>query len=161
MARFIEFADRMGIERLCIYMGQHWNRDPSPEDMRKQNDEVLQALSHWHHRAFGFVYLNPKHVEASLREIERCIGHGPMVGVKLWVAQACSAKELDPIVEAAGKLKAIIFQHTWLKAGGNDPGESSPADFAALAQRHPQAPFIFGPSGGDLGRGFPPIRRHH
>src|SRR5258705_12807112 len=139
-------------------MGQHWNRDPSREDMRKQNDEVLQALSHWHHRAFGFVYLNPKHVKASLQEIERCIAHGPMVGVKLGVAQACSAKELDPIVEAAGKLKAVIFQHTWLKAGGNDPGESSPADLAALAQRHPEATFICGHSGGDWERGLRTIR---
>src|SRR5258705_4848673 len=135
-------------------MGQHWNRDPSREDMRKQNDEVLQALSHWHHRAFGFVYLNPKHVEASIQEIERCVGHGPMVGVKLWVAHACSAKELDPIVEAAGKLKAVIFQHTWLKAGGNDPRGSNPACFGALAPKHSEGTFIFRHSGGGLERGF-------
>jgi predicted TIM-barrel fold metal-dependent hydrolase len=158
MARFIEFADRMGIERLCIYMGQHWNRDPSVEDMRAQNDDVLQALSHWHHRAFGFVYLNPNHVEASLQEIDRCIGNGPMVGVKLWVARRCNAKELDPIVEAAAKLKAVIFQHTWLKAGGNDPGESTPSDLAELAVRHPAATFICGHSGGDWERGLRAIR---
>jgi hypothetical protein len=158
MARFIEFADRMGIERLCIYMGQHWSRDPSPEDMRAQNDEVLQALSHWHDRAFGFVYLNPRHVEASLKEIDRCIGDGPMVGVKLWVAERCDAKELDPLVKAAGKLKAVIFQHTWLKAGGSDPGESVPADLAALARRHPDVTFICGHSGGNWERGLRDIR---
>ncbi len=63
MAQLIEFADRMGIERLCVYMGMNWTQDPSPENFRQQNDEVLQALSHWHHRAFiGFVYLNPKYV---------------------------------------------------------------------------------------------------
>src|SRR5690349_13137235 len=132
MARFIELANRMGIDRLCIYMGEHWSQNPSPEDMRQQNDDVLQALSHWHHRAFGFVYLNPKHVEASLAEIDRCIRNGPMVGVKLWTAHRCSEKELDPIVEAAGKLKAVIFQHTWLKTTGNGPDESSPADLVAL-----------------------------
>ena len=60
--------------------------DPSAEELRRQNDQVLQALSHWHHRAFGFVYVNPKHVEASLREIDRCVRDGPMVGLKLWVA---------------------------------------------------------------------------
>jgi predicted TIM-barrel fold metal-dependent hydrolase len=158
MARFIELANRMGIERLCIYMGEHWSHDPSPEDMRQQNDDVLQALSHWHHRAFGFVYLNPKHVEASLAEIDRCIRNGPMVGVKLWTAHRCSEKELDPIVEAAGKLKAVIFQHTWLKTTGNEPGESSPADLVALAQRHPGVSFICGHTGGDWERGIRTIR---
>ena len=44
----------MGIERICVFMGMNWSYDPSVEDMRKQNDEVLAALQHWHHRAFGF-----------------------------------------------------------------------------------------------------------
>jgi uncharacterized protein len=149
MGRLMEYADRMGIERVCIYMGEHWSQNPSPDDMRRQNDDVLQALSHWHHRAFGFVYLNPNHVEASLREIDRCIRHGPMVGVKLWVARKCSDPELDPLVEAATKLQAVIFQHTWVKITGDEPGESRPADLVSLAARHPGAVFICGHSGGD------------
>ena len=54
MAQLIEFADRMGIERICVYMGMRWSSDPKPDDFRQQNDKVIQALSHWHHRAFGF-----------------------------------------------------------------------------------------------------------
>src|ERR1041384_6825240 len=42
--QLIAFADRMGIERICIFMGLDWSYDPSPEDMRKQNDDVLEAL---------------------------------------------------------------------------------------------------------------------
>lgn len=158
MARLIELADRMGIERVCIYMGEKWSNDPSPDDFKKQNDDVLQALSHWHHRAFGFVYLNPKHVDASLAEMERCIAHGPMVGVKLWVAERCSSKNLDPIVERARQLKAVVFQHTWFKTGGNQPGESSPLDLVDLALRHPEATIICGHTGGDWERGIRAIR---
>jgi predicted TIM-barrel fold metal-dependent hydrolase len=160
MVKLIEFADRMGIERVCIYMGQQWSRDPSPEDFRKQNDEVLQALSHWHHRAFGFVYLNPKHVKESLAEIDRCIKNGPMIAIKLWVAHRCNAVELDPIVQGAIELKAVIFQHAWFKAEGNDAGESTPSDLAELAQRHPMATFICGHTGGDWERGICAIRPH-
>jgi uncharacterized protein len=160
MARFVELADRMGIERLCVYMGQQWSHDPSPDNMRQQNDDVLQALSHWHHRAFGFVYLNPKHVEASLAEIDRCIRNGPMVAVKLWVAKKCSDQELDPIVEAATKLKAVIFQHTWVKSTGNEPGESIPSDLVQLAQRHPNATIICGHTGGDWEPSIRTIRAH-
>src|SRR5205823_7991569 len=115
MAALIKFADRMGIERLCVYMGLNLSNDPDPKDLRQQNDEVLQALSHWHDRAFGFVYLNPKHVKESLTEIDRCVRDGPMVGVKLWVALRANAAELDPIITRATELKAVVFQHTWIK----------------------------------------------
>jgi hypothetical protein len=76
MVQLIKYADRMSIARLCVYMGMNLSFDPTPEDFRKQNDEVLQALSHWHRRAFGFVYVNPKHVKESLAEIDRCIRDG-------------------------------------------------------------------------------------
>ncbi len=160
MAQLIEFADRMGIERLCVYMGMPWSRDPSPEALRTENDQVLQALSHWHHRAFGFVYLNPRHVEASLAELERCVKNGPMVGVKLWVARECRAAELDPLIRRAAELKAVVFQHTWLKVAGNDPGESTPFDLAELGARHPAIPIICGHTGGDWERGLRAIRAH-
>jgi predicted TIM-barrel fold metal-dependent hydrolase len=158
MGRLMELATRMGIERVCTYMGEKWSNDPAPADFKKQNDDVLQALSHWHHRAFGFVYLNPKHVTESLAEMERCIAKGPMVGVKLWVAERCNSKNLDPIVRRAVELKAVIFQHTWFKTGGNQPGESSPLDLVELVKRHPGATFICGHTGGDWERGIRAIR---
>jgi predicted TIM-barrel fold metal-dependent hydrolase len=158
MAGLIRYADRMGIARLCVYMGMRFSYDPSPEDFRRQNDEVLQALSHWHDRAFGFVYVNPKHVPESLAEIDRCVRDGPMVGVKLWVARRANAPELDPIVRRAAELKAVVFQHTWIKITGNLPGESTPADLAALATRHPQASIICGHTGGDWEQGIRTVR---
>jgi hypothetical protein len=106
--------------------------DPTPEEMRQANEQVLRAVSQFPDRAFGFVYLNPKHTQASLEELERHVANGPMVGVKLWVAQHCDAPELDPILERAAELKAIVLQHTWLKITGNLPGESTPRDTAEL-----------------------------
>ena len=160
LAKLLEFADRMGIARLCIFMGMELSYDPSIEKMRQENDEVLQALRHFPDRALGFVYLNPKYTQASLDELNRCVRDGPMVGVKLWVAQRCNAPELDPILERAAQLKAIVFQHTWLKITGNLPGESSPMDLAELAARHPRATIICGHSGGDWEQGLRVIRPH-
>ena len=158
MSALIKFADRMGIDRLCVYMGMTMVQDPSPAEFRQQNDEVLQALSHWHNRAFGFVYVNPKYVAESLAEIDRCIRDGPMVGVKLWVAMGASAPALDPIVKRATELEAVIFQHTWIKVTGNLPGESTPMEFAELAQRHPEAKLICGHTGGDWELGIRAVR---
>jgi len=154
----MEFADRMGIERICVFMGMAWSYDPSPEEMRKANDEVLAALERWQHRAFGFVYLTPNHVEASLAELNRCVGDGPMVGVKLWVARHCNTPELDPIVKRAGELKAPVLQHTYLKVTGNLPGESTPMELAELSRRHPSVSFICAHTGADWKLGIRAIR---
>lgn len=158
MAALVARADRMGIERLVVFMGYPLAADPTPDELRRQNDQVLQALSHWHHRAFGFAYASPNHVEASLAEIDRCVRDGPMVGVKLWIARRCSDPAIDPIIARAGELRAAIFQHTWAKAGGNLPGESTPEDLVALAARHPTTPLICGHTGGDWERGIRAVR---
>jgi predicted TIM-barrel fold metal-dependent hydrolase len=158
MDRLVECADRLGIERLIVFMGRPIVVDPSPEELRRQNDQVLRALARHPDRAFGFVYVSPKHVEASLAEIDRCVGDGPMVGLKLWVALRCNAPEIDPIIRAAVALDAVIFQHTWMKVGGNLPGESTPMDLAELAARHPDAKLICGHAGGDWERGLRAIR---
>src|SRR5260370_9790787 len=158
MAEMIRFADRMGIERLCTYMGYPHLNDPTPEQLREQNDVVLQAISHWHHRAFGFVYPNPNHLQFSLDEFNRCVRDGPMVGVKLWVARRANTPGLDPIIERAAALRAVIFQHTWFKTGGNPQGESTPMDVAELARRHPSVPIICGHTGGNWEIGIRAIR---
>lgn len=158
MARLIAVADRLGIERVIVFMGSRLETDPSPEELRRQNDEVLRALEHWRDRAFGFAYVSPRHVEASLSEIDRCIRDGPMVGIKLWVARRCHEPEIDPIIRRAAELKAAIFQHTWIKTDGNLPGESTPMDLAALAARHPDVPLICGHAGGNWELGIRTVR---
>lgn len=152
--KLLRCADRMGIERLCLYMGFPWSQDPTPEKLRAENDQVLSVLPKWPDRLLGFVYVSGKHVDASLAEIERCVGNGPMVGVKLWVAQRCNTPEVERIVRRAHELKAAVFQHTWFKVGGNYPGESTPTELVELARKMPDQPIICGHTGGDWERGI-------
>jgi len=147
--KLLRVADRMGIERLCLYMGYPFVQDPTPEQFRAQNDQVLSVLPKWPDRLLGFVYLNPKHIEESLAEFDRCVAHGPMVGVKLWVAEHCNTPEVDRIIEHTRESQALVFQHTWFNTKGNYPGESTPLDFAAVAQRHATVPLVCGHTGGD------------
>src|SRR5690349_4155035 len=158
MKEIVKVLDRMGIGRVMLSLGYPLLENPSPEQLRAENDQVLRGIKFAPDRAYGFVYLNPNYVQASLDELNRCVRDGPMVGVKLWVAERCNAADLDPIVERAAELKAIVFQHTWLKSNGNLPGESTPMDLAELAARHPAATFVCGHSGGDWERGLRAIR---
>jgi predicted TIM-barrel fold metal-dependent hydrolase len=61
-------------------MGMEWSYDPSPEKLRQDNDDVLRAVRSAPHRTFGFVYLNPKHTQASLDELNRCVRMVPWLG---------------------------------------------------------------------------------
>lgn len=154
----LEVGARHGISRICTYMGLEWSRDPVPTDLVRQNDDILSVLEAYPDQVSGFVYLNPNHLEASLDEMRRCLRDGPMVGVKLWVATRCSEPALDPIVEYATELDVPIIQHTWMKTTGNLPGESTPADLARLASRHPSAKLICGHAGGNWEQAIPAVR---
>ena len=158
ITQLVKFADRLGIDRLMLSLGYPLLEDPAPQQLREENDQVLRALRRWPDRTLGFVYLNPNQLDFSLQEFDRCVRDGPMVGVKLWVAKRSNAPELDPIVERAVSMKAVILQHTWLKVGGNGRGESTPYDLVELARRHPQAAFIDAHTGGDWERGIRVIR---
>ncbi len=158
-AFLLSVADRVGIEKLCVHLGMTLGtQDPPPEQLTRDNDAVMKAIEAGKGRILGYVYLNPNHLVFSLRELDRCVRDGPMVGVKLWIAKRCSDPALDPIVRRAAELQAVIYQHTWMKVGGNEPGESSPLDLAELARRHPKVRLICGHAGGDWERGIRAVR---
>jgi len=158
VANLLKYADRMAIERIVVSLGRDLVDHPTPEELRRQNDDVLEAIACAPQRVMGLVYLNPRYERECLAELDRCVRDGPMVGVKLLTAVRCSRRELDPIVARAGELRVPILQHAFWHAGGNPPDESTPADVAILAARHPQASFICAHSGADWERGFRQIR---
>lgn len=158
MAELVKYSDRAGIERSVVFMGYPLVEDPTPEQVREQNDQVEKAVKAFPDRTLSFAYLNPHHLRFSLEEFDRRVRDGPMVGIKLWVARRAAAPELDPIIERAAAMQAVIYQHTWWKVGGNLPGESTPLDVVALARRHPGVPIICGHAGGDWERGIRAIR---
>jgi len=159
MEMLVQFADRLGIERLILSQGYSAEFHPTTEQIREENDRVLRALRRFPDRAYGSVYLSPAYLDFSLQEFDRCVRDGPMVSVgELEADRRCNVPEMDPIVEKAAAMGVPILQHTWLKAGGNEPGESSPYDLVELARRHPQVQFICAHTGGDWERGIRIIR---
>ena len=157
--KLLAIADRVGVEHLSLHLGMVTGiEDPTTEQLTADNNTVLEAVKFAGRRAHGYVYLNPNHLEFSLQEFDRCVRDGPMVGVKLWVARRCSSPEHDPIVKRAAEQQAVIYQHTWLKVQGNQPGESTPMDVVELSRRHPGVKLICGHSGGDWERGIRVIR---
>ncbi|MCD6360245.1 MAG: amidohydrolase family protein, partial [Armatimonadetes bacterium] len=111
MADMIHFADRVGIDALCLSLGYSRDQTPSPEVVEGENDLVWKEVERRPDRIIGFCYLNPGHLEHSLAEMDRCIANGPFRGIKLWIALPCDHPNLDPIAERAAELGAPILQH--------------------------------------------------
>lgn len=158
MTALLSYADRMGIERLVLYMGWPFSQDPDPAELIRQNDQVLAAIDGREDRVLAYAYVSGNHPDESLAEMRRLIEKGPMLGIKLWVARRCDDGAVDAIASMATDLKAVIFQHTWIKTTGNLPGESTPDDIAKLASRHPHGNFICGHAGGTWEQGIRAIR---
>jgi len=145
----LPFADRMGIEMMGVSLGPIFYHQPTPEQIEADNDFNAELIALHAGRFFGYTNLNPNYLHHSLDELARRVADGPFIGIKLWVAMRCDQPNVDAICERAAELGAPILQHTFFRAGGNLPGESSPADLAALAARHPGVTFIAAHAGLD------------
>lgn len=160
MAVLARHMDRLGIERLILSQGyEEYVSHATPDQIRIENDRVMRAVKHFPDRAYGSLYLNPENGKFCLEEFDRCVRNGPMVCIgEIQTDVLCSSAALDPIVEQAISMNVPILQHTWIKTGANQPGESTPYDVVALANRHPNANIICGHTGGTWELGIRIIR---
>lgn len=135
-------AERYDVAWICLNAIADWTPSPTPARVRKGNDAVAALMSDYPDRVLGFCYLNPRYPDDALREIDRCIVQGGMAGIKLWTACKASDERVDPIARRAAELGVPILQHAWYKAEGNGANETTPADVAAIAARHPDTMFV-------------------
>jgi uncharacterized protein len=138
LGRLLHFADRAGVDRLCISsLSRTWKYDPDEAALEEAAGDVLDACRKHPDRFTGFVYVSADHVEKSLDLIERCAANGPCRCIKLWVSQFADDPRLDPIMHRAIELRLGVMMHSWIKATGNLPKETTVYHAVRLAQRHP------------------------
>ncbi len=153
--RCLALADRAGIDRLVYLMFlSNGLVDPQEDDLRRSNDIGIELLDRHPDRFESFCYLNPSlPAEFSLAEIDRCVVNGPMTGIKLWISVHADDPRLDPIMERAADLGVPVLHHAWYKATEFAFNESTPAQIATLARRHPSVTIIMAHLAGGGWRG--------
>jgi len=135
-------AERCGVRWICLNAIADWSESPAPAAIKKGNDAVLALMREHPDRVIGFCYVNPRYCKHALREIERCVVRGGMGGIKLWVACKASDRRVDPIARRAAELGVPILQHAWYSRLSRLKSESTPADVAAMAARHPKTMIV-------------------
>ncbi|HCS20628.1 MAG TPA: amidohydrolase [Bacteroidetes bacterium] len=152
----IDFADRLGIEKMVISRPAYEGVG-TPGEFRKYNNQVLDAMKAYPDRFLGQFTLNPVFQKESLEEIARCVDLG-MVGLKVYTQVKINDPLFYPVIEKMIDHKMIIHMHahTQLGVGGYRmkydtkirPNTSIPEDFTDIAQRYPEAMFQYAHIGG-------------
>jgi predicted TIM-barrel fold metal-dependent hydrolase len=132
--------------------------DVSVELFRDANRQALALCDRFPERMRAWIYVNPAHTREALTQLEQGLRHPAAVGLKLWVARRASDPCLDPLLELCAAERVPVLQHTWVKTGGNLPGESTPEDLRQAALRHPRTIFIMAHCGGDWEYGIKAAR---
>lgn len=138
--RILREADFHRVPWTCFNAIADWSPKPSPKLVRKGNDWVLALMEDYPDRVIGFCYLNPLREKAAQQEIDRCVLNGGMAGLKLWIACKANHPSVDPIAARAAELDLPILQHcSYLPA---QAWQTTPADLAELAARHPRTKLV-------------------
>lgn len=161
MQNMLRYADLMGVEGMSVFLGMEFTFHAGAAAMRRQNDDVMEAVKHSHGRAVGYAFMDPDYLDDCLDEINRCVRDGPLVGLKFEFDTPALANSppLDRLMERATELEAVVMHHTYIKTTGNMLGESTPVELAELARRHPSARIVCGHTGATWELGIPPLRR--
>lgn len=162
------YIERMGIERsISVEVGGTLG---NPLKASPLDDQIRDILENNRERFSGITPIDPGYPYKSCEKMKRWITDGPCIGIKYVggneLGVSCSHSKNDRIISLAAEMDAVIYIHTWLKVGGsprlpgggNNAGESTPMDVAALARRFPEVPLICGHSGGDWELGTRAIR---
>ena len=152
----IDFADRLGIEKLVVSRPVLTPKG-SPHEVRESNDLVLKAMRQFPDRLLGQLTLIPTYGKQSLEEIKRCTDLG-MVGIKVYYQVKINDPLFYPIIEKAIDMNLLILMHSFCQLGmagyrikydtGLYPNTSIPEDFVDIAVRYPEAMLQYAHTGG-------------
>ncbi len=155
--------DAFAVERLCAYFHVGMQTVPREREFTLEAAaEIDLCLVRWRGRLIGGAILNAAAPERCLERIEHWIGQGPMVAA-LFPSSAqtlpCTHANFEKIYGRLHELGALIVQHTWFKNGGkSSAGESTPAELAEVARRHPEIRFVCVHAGGEWEKGLRAVR---
>lgn len=129
---------------------------PTKEEVAKINHVVADFIRHDPYQFGGYVYISPEHDNA-LDMVRKGIEEYELNGIKLWVSTFCDDPCVNPVIEAAIDYDVPILVHSFHKAIGQIPNESTGVNVAKLAERYPESKIIMAHLGGNCYNGIPAI----
>lgn len=155
--------ENAGIERTCAmssarYAGYLYaNRD----DMRFQADTLAEMTAQHPGRFYPLMHINPLLPLDFLKDIVReYVVEGPIIGVKFSITMFADDKRLDPFYDFLEEHDIPMLFHSWYKTVQRYPLESTPAQIANAARKHPSLRILMAHVTGVRMRGILDIKQH-
>src|SRR5690554_1029399 len=151
----IDFADRLGIEKLVISRPMAPGGKGTPEEFISCNNLIVDAVKKYPDRFIGQPTINPTYPRESMEEIKRCVDLG-MVGLKLYNHVKLNDPLFYPVIEKFIDWKMIILMHVGIGRSRVefDPREPAnvtiPEYFIDVSRRYPEAMFQLAHLGGGI-----------
>lgn len=148
--RLLAKGEKLGIDCFCVSTPLTSDA-PTPEEVRAANNAVLEAMR-ISDRFLGFCFLNPGDVAEALKEIERCVVEGGMMGIKLYNQYFVCDPAQRPVMERAAELGVPVLMHagkvTDTETRKRQPRLSHAGHFLKAAEMFPETTLIQGHIGG-------------
>lgn len=146
-------AGEYGIEKILISVLD--SHHPDPEEITRLNNIAAKICDD--DPLFGtYVTVSPEHANA-LQVLEEGIQRGA-VGMKIWVSCLCDEACCNVLYRRCAEADLPVLVHTFAKATGQLPGESTAVHLRRAALAHPETAFIMAHLGGNCYHGLPMIR---
>lgn len=151
----IDFADRLGIEKLVISRPMAPGGKGTPEEFINCNNLIVEAVKKYPDRFIGQPTINPTYPRESMEEIKRCVDLG-MTGLKLYNHVKLNDPLFYPVIEKFIDLNMIILMHVGIgkariEFDAREPENVSiPEYFADVSLRYPEAMFQLAHTGGGI-----------
>ena len=139
LEKMIAGMGRCGIE--SIILSPH---DALSGDSREGNRQMLDAVTRYPGRVYGYCTINPNFPEEIPGEMDRYLGKPGVVGFKIHPSMHAYPADGDryrPVWERANQDKLMVLSHTWGVSGG-----CGAADMRKIAERYPDVRLILGHS---------------
>ena len=144
-----EAVDEVPLER--IYVSGLQGHHPEADTVAAINDAVYEFLRTCP-QARGQVYLNPRHTDGLLDELERNLDRG-FCCIKLWQATRANDPLNFPVYEAAIERALPVLVHSFTRYRGAQPDNPTPEDVAEAARRYPECVLQMAHLAGDFIQG--------
>ena len=113
-------------------------------DTREGNREMLAAVERYPNRIFGYCTFNPNFPEDAARDLDLCLFHPGVAGIKLHPSMhGCQVTDMRyaPAWERAHRDKRMLLCHTWGLDGG-----CGVKDMRVMAEKYPDVRLLLGHS---------------
>lgn len=145
----VEAAEKTGMDVLVCSLPVT-SGNPQPEQCRRYNDIVYQAMKKYPNMIKGMCYVNPGYAKEAVQEIDRCINELGMIGVKLYNQYFISDPAVHAVIEKCIDLDIPILEHAG-KTNSlpvTEPITSDGTHFALASRKYPDLRLIYAHIGG-------------